>query len=264
MIVSYVVLVAVLAFGIVAALAPAWSAQEFEAVHWLNGQHTGFLDRAALTIAWLLSPPIAVVVSLGIATLIVAITRSPARAATFLGVIAVGWGGSEIVKLLVRRARPDSTLLAHPMLVDHSFGYPSGHTCFVTALSVALIVLARDHRRVRVLAAVAAPAVVIVALSRVYLGVHYPTDVAASVAYAVASSTIALVVWLRYVLPWLACRFPVLGRTSQSGTTLDSPARLDCAEDEWRGQRNGECGETQSPSHRGRPGTGASDPQYSG
>jgi membrane-associated phospholipid phosphatase len=263
MIVSYFLLAAVLAFGIFAALTPAWSAEEFGAVHWLNSNHAPLLDGAALTLAWLFSPPIAVVISLGIATLIVVTTRNPARAATFLGVIAVGWGGSEVVKLLVQRDRPDIALLSHPLLVDHTFGYPSGHTCFATALSVSLIVLARDHRRVRVFAAVAALAVVIVALSRVYLGVHYPTDVAASVAYAIASSTIALVVWLRYMLPWLASRFPVVAPPAGDATVEDSPAGLDCGQGQWRGQRNGGCGETQPPPRRGRPRIGAADPERS-
>jgi len=38
----------------------------------------------------------------------------------------------------------------------------------------------------------------------VYIGVHYPTDVTASVVYASAASALALVIWLQYVLP----RFP--------------------------------------------------------
>ena len=168
----------------------------------------------SLTIAWLFDPAMAVVITLVSAVLIGIVTRNPARVLTFLGIIAVAWGGSEGLKLIVQRPRPDGSLLAHPLLTEHTLGYPSGHTCFVAALGIALIFLLRDHPWRPAMLTVAALATVLVAVSRVYFGAHYPTDVTASIVYSLAASTLALVVWLQYVLP----RFPASLR--------DRPSRL--------------------------------------
>lgn len=155
----------------------------------------------ALTIAWLFNPTQATVITLLSATLIGLVTRNPARVLTFLGMIAVAWGGSEVIKWLVQRPRPDATLLAHPLLVEHSFSYPSGHTCFVAALGIALVFVAREHPGRPIVITAATLATVLVAASRVYLGVHYPADVVASVVYSIAASALSLIVWLPYVLP---------------------------------------------------------------
>lgn len=200
---SVLALCAVVGFGLVIARTPGWSATEIGIVQWLSVQHTPFFDGIAVTIAWLFDPAMVVAISVVSAVLIGLGTRDPARALTFLGMIAVAWGGSEVVKWIVQRPRPDATMLAHPLLTEHSFSYPSGHTCFVVALGLAVIFLVRDHRYRRAVIIVAALATVLVAVSRVYLGVHYPTDVLASIVYSVAASLLALVMWLQYVLPRL-------------------------------------------------------------
>lgn len=80
-----------------------------------------------------------------------------------------------LLKALTDRARPP---LADPALVaigsiPHSTSFPSGHsaTAFAAAIAVGLV----SPRLRRPLLALA----VLVALSRVYLGVHYATDVLA-------------------------------------------------------------------------------------
>ena len=201
---SILALIAVLGFGLLVARTAGWSASEIGVDQWFSLHHTPFFDTVAVTIAWLFDPAMAAVITVVAAVLIGIVTRNPARVLTFLGMIAVAWGGSEVIKSIVQRPRPDATLLAHPLLTEHSFSYPSGHTCFVAALGIALIFVARDHPLRPLVITVAALATVLVALSRVYIGVHYPTDVTASVVYASAASALALVIWLQYVLP----RFP--------------------------------------------------------
>lgn len=203
-VVSALMLAAVLGFGIAVAHAPGWLDNDLVVVQWVSLHHTPFLDGFALTIAWLFDPGMAVILSLAVAALVTMVTRDAARVATFLGVIVVAWGGGEVIKWIVQRPRPDVALLANPLAIEHTYSYPSGHTCFVAALGIALIFLARDTRWRTVIVWLVALAVVIVALSRVYLGVHYPTDVTASIVYSAAASTIALVLWLGYVLPWIA------------------------------------------------------------
>jgi membrane-associated phospholipid phosphatase len=82
-------------------------------------------------------------------------------------------------KLLVARPRPPVEQL---VAAAHS-SFPSGHAAVSAAfyLALLLIFLARRPRRALGVAGAAATTLLVVgiALSRVYLGVHYPTDVAA-------------------------------------------------------------------------------------
>lgn len=95
----------------------------------------------------------------------------------------VTWGGatltSTVIKLLVARSRPASEALVQAL----GYAFPSGHSTAATAgwLAVA-VVLAGLARSMTVRASVLAAALVIallVGISRVYLGVHAPTDVLA-------------------------------------------------------------------------------------
>jgi len=91
-------------------------------------------------------------------------------------------GGAVVtwVKLMVARPRPD--LVAHWVDV-HNASFPSGHAAGSAMVYLTLAALATqltDHRRVRY--AIVAIAVLLVGTiggSRVYLGVHWPSDVAA-------------------------------------------------------------------------------------
>ncbi|GAA3114907.1 phosphatase PAP2 family protein [Rhizobium viscosum] len=111
----------------------------------------------------------------------------------FLSVLS-GWLASTGLKIIVARARPDVV----PHLVDvNDLSFPSGHAMVsaVTYLTLGAL-LARTQRfratRIFVMAAGIFLAVII-GLSRIYLGVHYPTDV---VAGWVAGSLWALGCWL--------------------------------------------------------------------
>lgn len=102
------------------------------------------------------------------------------EAVLFAATIITGWGVNSALKLLVGRERP--TIVAH--LTDaggHSF--PSGHSfnSAVVYIAMALAFAAFSPRRsVRwSIIASALVATILIALSRVWLGVHYPSDAAA-------------------------------------------------------------------------------------
>jgi undecaprenyl-diphosphatase len=104
------------------------------------------------------------------------------RAAAFFVMAATGGGIilSETLKALFGRPRPD--LVAH--LVDvQSMSFPSGHAMLsaVTFLTLGAL-LTREQARARIkvyLITVAIVLTLLVGSSRVYLGVHWPTDVLA-------------------------------------------------------------------------------------
>jgi undecaprenyl-diphosphatase len=88
--------------------------------------------------------------------------------------------GVELVKLLVSRARPD---LLDPLIEEHGFSFPSGHsTLSMVAYGVLAVLLTRSRlpRRAATLVVIGLGVlVVLIGISRVWLGVHYPTDVIA-------------------------------------------------------------------------------------
>ena len=130
------------------------------------------------------------ITSLGSTTVVTLITlavlgyliMSRKHAAALLVLVAVAGGAalSTGLKLGFERPRPD--LVAH--LVDvHSLSFPSGHAMVsaVTYLTLgALLAQVEGRRRLKAyILAVAVMLALLVGLSRVYLGVHWPTDVIA-------------------------------------------------------------------------------------
>ena len=84
-----------------------------------------------------------------------------------------------LVKVVVERARPDS---AEALATAGGYAFPSGHSATAVVVYGALALIAARHGGARVRAAAVAAAValaVLVGITRVYLGVHFPSDVLA-------------------------------------------------------------------------------------
>jgi undecaprenyl-diphosphatase len=106
---------------------------------------------------------------------------------------------THVTKLIFRRPRPDSLDLLIPMPTDWSF--PSAHTAQATAFFLAVTIIAvRSLPPVWAAACAAAGTFVIIGVgwSRVYLQVHYLSDVVAGCALAVI-----LVLAVHKFLPYL-------------------------------------------------------------
>jgi undecaprenyl-diphosphatase len=89
-----------------------------------------------------------------------------------------------LTKRWFARARPD---VVDHLLQVHSFSFPSGHAAGSAALYVTFAVVVGRHlrtlrARIWLLASTATLAVAI-GLSRIYLGVHYPSDVASGLVF---------------------------------------------------------------------------------
>lgn len=181
LVIAAIALVVVVAAGLAIVADPAWSAAEVKVVAAVNGWANPVSDAVALTIDRVFGPQGAAFVAFGVALIAWGLTREW-RVPVRLGIAAGGaWAIAELIKHVVQRMRPDPAALPH-LIVDSppSFSYPSGHTAFAAALGAAVVVTlfaSRGRRTAVVLAAVVA---LVTAWSRVYLGVHYITDVTAS------------------------------------------------------------------------------------
>lgn len=96
-------------------------------------------------------------------------------AATTLGALAVTF-----VKALIARARPD---LVHQLMEEASHSFPSGHAAnsaiVYLTLATLLFPVVRGWRMRGFVLATAMLLVGLIGISRVYLGVHWPSDVLA-------------------------------------------------------------------------------------
>lgn len=96
------------------------------------------------------------------------------------GVIATASLGNSLLKTAIARERPD---LLEPILVERGFSFPSGHAALgMVAWGVLAVLVSRTRMPVEVrrgLVIGLGVLVFLIGLSRVWLGVHYPTDVLA-------------------------------------------------------------------------------------
>ncbi len=144
------------------------------------------------------------VTALGSVTLLALLTASVAGFLSLTGkrwtarlvIVAVvsGFATSSALKAAFDRPRPD--IVGHEMYVSTS-SFPSGHALLSAATYLtlgALLMRVQPRRRVKAyLLVVSALLTLSVGVSRVYLGVHWPTDVLAGWA---AGATWALLWWL--------------------------------------------------------------------
>ncbi|HEY8944071.1 MAG TPA: phosphatase PAP2 family protein [Polyangiaceae bacterium] len=165
-------------------------------------QFGGWLSMAALTV---------------VAALLFALRRRP-KEAVFLLLSA---GGALLLntalKLFFRRARPD---LEVPYLIDapSSFSFPSGHAMGSTGVLLSLLVILHVRVQSRALElfgiGLAALAILGIAASRIYFGVHYPSDVFGGVLAGAA--------WVSAVTGWFYPRL-LPGEAAASGPPVSNP-----------------------------------------
>jgi undecaprenyl-diphosphatase len=156
------------------------------AVHSWASQYLTYAMRGASAIgeSWFLIP-------LGLLLSALLLRRGRRRAAIGLAVAAVGAEMlDQILKAIFHRVRPDAFFgLPQP----ETYSFPSGHamvsTCFYGALA-AILATGGARKAVYWVFGIGTP--MVIGFSRVYLGVHYPSDVLAGWA--------AGVVWLTAVL----------------------------------------------------------------
>ena len=152
---------------------------EFSILYFIQGLHTPFLDRFMTAVTSLGDKGWFFIV-LGIILFCFKRTRKMG-AAVLLSLAAGGLIGNVVLKNLVMRDRPCWIDESVRLLIQNpkDFSFPSGHTLasFETAVSIFLY-----NRKWGVPVIVLAS---VIALSRLYLFVHFPTDVLSGMALGI-------------------------------------------------------------------------------
>lgn len=148
--------------------------------------------------SWLFDPKRAVVLALVVAAAVWWFVKKVMHALYILGSVAFSGINGYIIKHIDSRPRPEE---AYRLITEDGYSFPSGHATAVTALIVSLVMvltMTRLGRRLRYLLWVAAFVfIAFICMTRLYLGVHWVTDVIGGFGVGLGSSMILAPFMLR-------------------------------------------------------------------
>lgn len=171
------------AFAKIAELVNEGYTQPFDdaVLHWMGRHQIVWLERLMVEIT-MLGTWIVVLSIVSIAGLFLWLTRHKYSAVLLLVATAGGIGLNNILKLGFSRPRPQ--IFEWGTMVSSS-SFPSGHAMSATVVYATVAYLAARLQKTRlarlITLAAAGFIIAIVCFSRLYLGVHYPSDVVAGV-----------------------------------------------------------------------------------
>ena len=144
-------------------------------LYWIHSFSTPFLDQLFISISTAAGP-----LSLLVAGLLLLGFLIAKRQKLNTLFVLFGFGGAAagnfVLKLLFQRERPE---LWPRLVTEHDFSFPSGHSMASAAIITCIIVMLWNTRWRIPSLILGVLAIFAVGVSRLYLGVHYPTDVIA-------------------------------------------------------------------------------------
>jgi undecaprenyl-diphosphatase len=155
-------------------------------IRWMGAHHTRALDAAMIELTALGTGTVVIMI-VAVAALFLVLTSHKYSAILLLASTAGGLVLNGMLKIGFNRPRPSIFL---PEVHTVSSSFPSGHAMSAAIVySTVAYLAARLHKRrwARWLVMTAAFVVIaLISISRLYLGVHYPSDVVAGVAIGLA------------------------------------------------------------------------------
>ncbi|MBQ2319715.1 MAG: phosphatase PAP2 family protein [Lachnospiraceae bacterium] len=97
--------------------------------------------------------------------------------------------GNIVLKNVIARTRPYEVIEMLRCIIEpqKDFSFPSGHTSIAFAATVPILINGKN----KILGSIAVIAALFMGLSRLYVGVHYPTDVLAGMILGIVSAVIS-------------------------------------------------------------------------
>ena len=124
--------------------------------------------------------------------------KRPTGICIFLTIAVVYIVSEVILEPTIARVRPcDASIGVNAVIgVSHSgYSFPSGHTTISFAIATVICMMSDSHKS-KISAVLLA---IIIAFSRLYLGVHYPTDVLAGMLIGIVLAVIVVALWRAFL-----------------------------------------------------------------
>lgn len=202
-VVTVVLFVVTFALGFAVKLVPSLGTVQLPIDVTLNRANTALFDTIATLLDKLDQPPVVAV----ILVVVFAVMWLLKGWRTALGIVVVagaGWVTCLITKYAVHLPRPDLNDVPHQLLKEAStLSYPSGHVAFVAALGAALFLAAARSTSRTLIAVVFGVIAIVVAIARLYTGIHYLTDTVGGVLNGLAGALLFAGLWNVLVSPHL-------------------------------------------------------------
>jgi membrane-associated phospholipid phosphatase len=162
---------------------------------WINQHASPLLNKVFVSFTQLGG-----VIAVAIVTLALIINNLLKRKYTKAIFVAVSIGGVALINVILKtifdRPRPD---LWEWIITETSFSFPSGHASGSFALAITIVLLCWHTKWRTPVTVLAGLYVIIIGLSRMYLGVHFPTDILGGwlVAFTWVSFVAGLLLYIR-------------------------------------------------------------------
>ena len=155
---------------------------------------TGWLDEAALILNKTGELPVAVMPAVAAVLILLAVRRPTAAFVLTISLFVLLAG--DLLKEMVNRPRPDHVLFMPP---PESLSFPSGHSAYAMVLcGLSIYMTGRFVTPVslkRLLQVTLVVLILAMGASRVYLGVHWPSDVVGGYLWGIVVLIVVSVVW---------------------------------------------------------------------
>lgn len=170
----------------------AFDAAVLESVH---REASPAVDIAMKTFTEFGGPLLLPAIALGLTVILV--YRRRLRYAFIMFISVTGASALNIIlKSIFQRDRPQ---LWRWIVSENGTSFPSGHTMASSALALSLMVIFWNTKWRWLAVSLGVIYMIGIAFSRIYLGVHYPTDIIAS--WLVSVAWVSTVVWIAYSYP---------------------------------------------------------------
>ena len=151
---------------------------DMHAMIWVGQHRSAFMDMFFSAVTWAGSLWVLLPLTVCLAGYLLAAGKREA-----IGFLGIGFGGAVLLtymlKAVIQRPRPD--LFAPLITMPTDFSFPSAHTAQITAFCLCLLLLVGRDRLLGfgLLCLASVVLIGVVAFSRVYLHVHFASDVIA-------------------------------------------------------------------------------------
>ena len=181
-----------LLIGLIAVTFAEATQASFAVDEWIHQVLSPWFDPIAKAIAEIDRPSMVAIILLTLGVL-VAIWRGWLAGLGAIWVAGGGWLAIYAVKLIINEDRPTGTF--DPAYLEHNHSFPSGHTTFVVTITVAVVAASAGWSGRWVAAWIGAILVLLTAVSRLYLGVHYPIDVIGGMIGGLSTALLMVAIW---------------------------------------------------------------------